>query len=54
MATDRHARGYNTVGPAGGRLEPVHGFVVRARCQNPDRGAGWERGDYDADWQPAR
>jgi hypothetical protein len=52
LVTDRHARGYNTVGAAGGQLEPVHGMVVRARCESAACGAEFERGDYDAEWQP--
>jgi hypothetical protein len=51
IVTDRHVRGVNSVSAAGGRLEPVHGYVVRARCQNPVCGADWERGDYDEAWQ---
>jgi hypothetical protein len=51
VVTDRHPRGFNTTGPGGGRLEPVHGYVVRARCQNSACGAEFERGDYAVDWQ---
>ena len=51
LVTDRHPRGFNTTSAAGGRLEPVHGYVVRARCQNPACGADWERGDSDEAWQ---
>lgn len=51
VVTERHARGFNTTGGAGGRIEPVHGYVVRARCQRSTCGADWERGDHDVDWQ---
>ena len=54
IVTDHHARGYNTTGAAGGRTEPVHGFVVRARCRNSACGADWERGDYDDGWRRSR
>ena len=53
LVTERHARGYNAVGAAGGWLEPVHGFRVLAECQRCEK--RWKRDpELGEEWRPVR